>query len=155
MPCKESPQLGVPPLEHPDDLLVGPVVHRDAPDLRDGHPHAPVPAAALDADQSPVTDGRPFGIPGVAIDAIPVAGKGMQQALAGRRKGLPVGSRVVFVEIAAFEQFREFFVGPFLRHRLFIGLMPCSFARTVALLRRGQLGGVGNFIDDASVSNIS
>lgn len=50
VPRKESPQLGVPPLQHQDHLLVGPVVHRDAPDLRDCHAHAAVLATALDAD---------------------------------------------------------------------------------------------------------
>jgi len=92
VPRKESPHLGVPPLEHQNDLPVGPVIHRDAPDLRDGHPQASVAAAAPDADQCPVADRRPLGIQGVAaIDAISVAGKGVQQHLAGDRKGLPVG----------------------------------------------------------------
>mmetsp|Transcript_24844 Transcript_24844/g.58289 ORF Transcript_24844/g.58289 Transcript_24844/m.58289 type:complete len:202 (-) Transcript_24844:254-859(-) len=90
VPRKESFQLGVPTLQHHDDLLVSPVVHRNAPDLRDSDAQTPVAAAALYTDQGSVADGRPFGIAGRTIDTAPVAGKGVQQVFASHRKRLPV-----------------------------------------------------------------
>ena len=99
MSLKESSQLSVATLQHRNDFHVGPVVHCNAPDLRNRDTHAPVLAAAFDTDQGAITDSCPFGTAGVTVDAIPVAWKGMQQALARRRKGLPIGLRIRFASV--------------------------------------------------------
>mmetsp|Transcript_2416 Transcript_2416/g.6483 ORF Transcript_2416/g.6483 Transcript_2416/m.6483 type:complete len:297 (-) Transcript_2416:906-1796(-) len=91
VPGKKAAELCVPPLQHRHHLLVGPVVHRDAADPRDGHAEAPVLSRAADADQGAVGNGRPLGVPGVAVDAIVVALEAVQEGPAGHGKGFAVG----------------------------------------------------------------
>jgi len=154
VPREKSPKLRVPTLEHQDDLLVGPVVHRNAPNLRHRNAHAPVLATALDTDQSAVADRRPLGIPSIAIDAIPVAGKGVQQPLAGGRKGLSVGRRirVAGVGFATLQHFSEFGVSSIGKVQLFFHV---GFSRRLgSAVAASQLGVVGNLVN-GSVSKVS
>jgi len=101
VPGKKSLQLRVSALQHGYHLLVRPVVHRDAADLRHGHTQAPVLAGAVDADQGAVGNGRPLRVARVAIDAVAVSLQLVQEGSAGHGEFFAVDVVVVVAVVAA------------------------------------------------------
>lgn len=88
-------QLLVPPLEHGQDLGVGPRVHGDRPDAGDRDAVGPVPARAHRAQQDPVRDAGPVRVAVAAIHAPGVPRDGPQEPPARSREGCAVRVDVV------------------------------------------------------------
>jgi hypothetical protein len=88
VPLKKLLQLSISTLQHFDDLGIIPMVHGDGTYGGNVDAQPAVISRTLYAHQGAVTDGGPFGVLAIAIDAFVIAAEFLQEGPAGGGEGL-------------------------------------------------------------------